>query len=339
MNLPDQIKTQVETANAIIEQHYGTGEGTTPPTESVEQGEGTSVAKAQSGGNEAPPVVREVSPEDENSQTYAQRWRSLQGVYQSVNTQLQQATERISQLEQLISTMQSAPPVQAQAAPAPATGGFVTQQDVEDYGQEMVEFAQRVSRSENARLQAELDRTQQVLVAMEQRLNGLQQVVPTVQQVAQNQRVSAEQEFFGRLGAMIPNWEQINADPQFHQWLLTPDPMTGITRQTYIEDAQKNLDVTRVASIFQAFNPQVGAPTQRTTTRQSNVTELERQIGPGRTLAATSPSTQEARRWTRAEISKLYDDNRRGKFAGRENEFKELERDLFAAQQDGRIAA
>lgn len=338
MSLPEQIQKQVDAAKSIIEQHYGTGEGGEKATQ--QGGENSAVPETTAAATEA--VVKEApqtqaapQAEDENSPTYKQRWQSLQGQWQSMRSQNEQLTSRVNQLEQLIVTMQSAPPVQQPGQTQPES--YITPKDVEDYGQEMVEFAQRVSRQENAELRGELERTQRVLMAMEQRLNGLQQVVPTVQKVAQTQRLTAEQEFFNGVASQVPQWETINANPQFHQWLLTPDPMTGITRQTYLEDAQRTLDVTRVVSIFRAFAPNAGTPAQAKPNTAAS--ELERQISPGRTLAAGSPSTQEAKRWSRAEITKLYEDHRKGTFKGREAEFKELERDLFAAQRDGRIAA
>jgi hypothetical protein len=339
MSLPEQIQKQVDEAKTIIEQHYGTGEnqGLGEPgrePESDEQDDEGSQSPESTVGNEAPRTQAAQQAEDENSLTFKQRWLSLQGQWNAARGQNEQLMQRIGQLENLITTMSNAPA--PQHAPQQETADY--SKDVEDYGQDMVDFAKRVSRQENAALQAELERTQRVLVAMEQRLNGMQQqVVPAVQQVVQKQRISAEQEFFHGVAQHVPQWERVNADPRFHQWLLTPDPMTGITRQTYLEDAQRNHDVARVVNIFRTFAPSAGTPPQNRPNPAAS--ELERQIAPGRTVAANSPSTQEAKRWSRTEITKLYDDHRKGNFKGREAEFKELERDLFAAQRDGRIAA
>lgn len=343
MSMPEQVRKQIEEANKLIETHYGAVEGgeataqqggeTPAATESapVKSEAATPTETVQS---ETPPA-QAAQQEDENSPTYKQRWLSLQGQWNSLRGQNDSLTQRVAQLEQLITTMQTAPAQPAPEQRQTQSEKYITPQDVENYGEDMVEFAQRVSRQENAALRTELERTQKVLMAMEQRLNGLQQVVPTVQQVAHRQHLSAEQEFFAAIGDMVPGWEATNSNPNFHEWLLTPDPLTGITRQTYLEDAQKSLDAARVAAIFSAFAP--GKPATAQPNKASS--ELEHQIAPGRTLAASSPSTQEAKRWSRAEISKLYQDRQRGVFKGREAEFKELERDIFAAQKDGRIAA
>lgn len=337
MSMPEQIKQQIAEAKRITDEFYKPADDAKSDAEP-----GTPAADATPAAV-AKPVVGEGAPpqapnivEEENSQTYAQRWRSLQGSWNSLKHQNDQMSARIGQLEGLISTMQSTPAV----APAPTadSGSLITPKDREDYGQEMVEFAQRVSRQENAAIRAELEQAKRAFQAMDARLSQVQQFVPAVQQVVQTQRLSAEDKFFAEVGRMIPGWEATNNNPEFHRWLLTPDPLSGLDRQTFLADAQKNLDAARVASIFAAFSPG-GAGTHTTARPNAAASELERQISPGSSLSAPTPSTQEARRWSRAEIAKLYDDQRRGVFKGREQEFKAQERDLFAAQADGRIAA
>ena len=335
MSLPEQIQKQVDDAKSIVEQHYGTGEtGAAPGEPSGNQNPET---------NAAPPTVREpageqapASPaEDENSLTYAQRWRSLQGVYNSQHAQLQTAMQRVASLEGVIAMMNAQPAAQSEAR---ASGtSFITDKDREEYGDELIDFTTRAIKQENAVLASELEQTRAQLRTLGDQFQQLRgQIVPTVQQVAQTQQQSAQASFFGRLTASMPNWEAVNADPTFHRWLLTPDPMTGINRQTYLEAAQRELDAGKVLSIFHAFAPVTGAPSA--STRKAPGDELALQVAPGRTLSAPAPSANDARKWSRADIAKLYDDNRRGVYRGRESDFKALERDLFAAQKEGRVA-
>ena len=51
-----------------------------------------------------PPQGQRAGGEDENSETYAQRWRSLQGVYNATAQRAAQFEQRVSQLEGLIAT-------------------------------------------------------------------------------------------------------------------------------------------------------------------------------------------------------------------------------------------
>jgi hypothetical protein len=153
--------------------------------------------------------------------------------------------------------------------------------------------------------------------------------------LAQDNQQSAQDRFFAALGRAVPDYEQVNANAQFHQWLLTPDPMTGILRQTYLVDAQRSGDVERVATIFNSWKSLSGTQGQAKPRIDARA-ELERQQAPSRNLTST-PTDKSGRIWDPKEISDLYQDKTRGKYAGREAEFKALEQDIFKAQQEGRI--
>ena len=128
MTLPAQIREQIKAANELREQAYGEDKApaapdTTPESEATATPE---AANTQVNTQAAAPAAESVegvrtsekpatpAAEDENSATYAQRWRSLQGVH---NATLQ----RIASLEQLIASMQTAPAPQQRVEP-PAVG-------------------------------------------------------------------------------------------------------------------------------------------------------------------------------------------------------------------------
>lgn len=342
MTLPAQIQKQIDDAKAIIEQQYGdkkpaADETTAPAAEGSAPASATqeSAAPAATQTEQAPPQESSAtSVEDENSQTYAQRWRSLHGVYNSTQRRLTEANQRIANLEQLVSSMQS-----MAAAPQQATqpSKLVTDTDVTEYGSDMVDFARRVAREENAQLHGTIQ-------ALQQQIAQLQGVAPVVQRVAANQQEMATQTFAERLTRQVPDWTRINDDPRFHEWLLTPDAMTGITRQVYLSDAEQALDLGRVVSIFQAWKREAGiapapaAATPAAPAAPSAASKLEKQIAPGRASAATQAPAQKAeKQYTRADIAKFYADKLRGVYKGREAEAAATERDIFLAQREGRV--
>jgi hypothetical protein len=330
MNLPAQLREQVKAATELREQAYGekpeTPESETPavvdtPEQEVAAPAAEIVEEVRTSEKPATPVG-----EDENSQTYAQRWRSLQGVH---NAMLQ----RVQGLEQLIATMQQPAPQQRQVVPQPSK--LITPKDEDDFGTDMVDFARRVTREE-------MTPVMQALSQMQRQIEQLGNLAPAVQQVATNQHASAEEKFFAQLTSAVPDWADVNDSSQFHNWLLTPDEMTGITRQTYLEDARNNLDLRRVVSVFNTWKRETGvAPSvvqQQQVAKASNVSRLEKQIAPGRTNAATAaPSPKAERNWSPSDIAKFYEDRRTGKYKGREAEASATERDIFQAQKDGRI--
>jgi hypothetical protein len=330
VSLPEQIQKQVEEANTIIEQHYGTGEA---GGDAGQEGGEESAAPETAGQQVAPaPVANEpVTPpqaEDENSDTYAQRWRSLQGVYNRTAQERAAYEQRVQQLESLIANMQAAPQQAQQFQPT----AQVTDKDVETFGDDLIDVARRVTRDEMAPLVGTLQ-------ALRDEIASLKGVVPVVNTVAAQARMSAEERFFSALAREVPDWEQVNGNQRFHEWLLTPDPMTGITRQTYLVDAQRSHNVPLVANIFNAWKEISGVAAQPQTQSKPNRArnELEMQVAPGRSLSAAPNTQSQEKQWDVNDITKFYEDVRKGIFKGREAERAEIERDIFLAQRDGRI--
>jgi hypothetical protein len=312
--LPEQIRKQIEAAQSLVDTQYGAKPAAGADVTDVEPKPAAEVV--------APVKAQGTPAEDENSTTYAQRWRSLNGIVQSEKARNQALEHQVQQLQQMISTMQTAPVTQT------AQSQFLTAQDTTEYGSDLVDVMRRAAREE-------LKDFAGAVGSLKHDIDGLRQVVPAVQRLAQDNQQSAQERFFAALGRAVPDFEAINANPEFHQWLLTPDPMTDLLRQTYLVDAQRAGNVERVATIFNAWKSLSGTQGQtkaHLTPRQ----ELERQQAPTRN-ASSAPSETQGRIWDPAEITALYADKTRGKYAGREAEFKALEQDIFKAQQEGRI--
>src|SRR5215468_8534731 len=56
----------------------------------------------------------------------------------------------------------------------------------------------------------------------------------------------------------VPNWRQINASEEFHNWLLLPDTFSGVIRDRLLKDAARSGDASRVANFFRGFNAAAG---------------------------------------------------------------------------------
>ena len=181
----------------------------------------------------------------------------------------------------------------------------------------------------------------QRLTKMEQLLTQLQtNVVPQVQAVAQRQQLSAEQQFWTDLTGLVPNFRDINANGDFQTWLLEPDPLTGITRQTYLDDAQRALDARRVSNFFRTWLGTTGQAVDAQPTGRATNPELEKQVAPGRSRGSGTPAaSNKAKVYSPQDIQKFFDDVRSGKYKGREADRDRTERDIFAAQRENRIVA
>jgi hypothetical protein len=158
-----------------------------------------------------------------------------------------------------------------------------------------------------------------------------------VESVVQRQALTAENTFWSELSAIVPDWREINANQGFHSWLLEVDPLSGMNRQTYLDVAQGQLDAYRVGEFFRTWQSSNGNSAAQQP-RNVAATQLEKQIAPGRGRTTSSATTgNEAKSYSRTDIAKFFDDVRKGMYKGKEQERDRIERDIFAAQREGRI--
>ena len=335
MSLPEQIQKQVTAAQKIIDKFEKSvldADGNTIEAQPTTATDNPSAdLGTDSSAQDSQQASRQPVVEDENSPTYKQRWQSLDGQLRAAAARENQSNARVQQLEQLLTTMQAAPV----SANETAKQG-ITAEDREAYGDDLVNF---IDRSTKATMEAENANLRKNVADLSAAMRSMQSTLP---QVVQNQQVSADERFFSHLGTNIPDWENINSNQDFHKWLLDVDPMTGITRQTYLSEAQRERDVSRVANIFNTWKSLVGnnqTQQQGKTAIKATRNELERQVAPSRSLATAAPAPNDKQIWTSGLIRKYYEDVRNGLYRGRDAERVSLERDIFAAQKEGRYSA
>ena len=342
MAIPKQVQKQSEDVQALYKELNGETEKnaeetvedvsteTKAETETEVPAEVTTSTPSDSVEEQAPKSETEEHSESDTEvkkESWQQKYKTLQGMYNTdvprLNAANKDLNNRVVQLESLLGDLnkQETP---VQEAPIEK---LITDDDVKEYG-DSIDVMRRAAKEEVA---GQLGRVKE----LEAEIEKLKGVVPQVQQVQQQQKSSSEQQFWNALNTEIPNWNEINSNPDFQSWLLEIDPLTGMSRQTYLEDAQKKLDSKRVISFFSTFEQATGNANSARETRSSNP-ELEKQVAPGRGRSA-KPTASEGKTYTTADIKKFFEDVRMGKYKSREEERGKIERDIFAAQQEGRI--
>ena len=342
MALPEQIRKQSEAVQELYKQlnsaQEETGKTADESSAPVETAQAPQADEETETNNAAPsPAVEQkagdakTTEDDSNSETYAQKWRTLQGMYNAevprLHSQNKEMQQRIQQMEQLLASLSAQQNVVQQPVQVEK---LVTDKDVEEYG-ESLDVMRKVTREELGSVASRIAQLENVIKQLQTN------VVPQVQAVAQKQAVSAEQQFWAELANSVPNWRDVNDNSDFQSWLLDIDPLTGISRQTYLEDAQRSLDARRVANFFRAWLENTGQASVAQTPARTTAPELEKQVSPGRSKNSGTPQTSKARTYTPGDIQKFFNDVRSGKYKGREQERDRLERDIFAAQRENRI--
>lgn len=345
MALPEQIRKQTEAVQQLYAQlnaDENTGAKPSAADGTVTSEEHASDAptadERPDTSNAAPPPANEHKSGGDNvsEDTVLQKYKTLQGMYNAevprLHQQNREMVQRVQQMEQLLASLSA----QQNSAPSqqPTASNLVTDKDVEEYG-ESLDVMRKVSREELVPVAQRLAQIEKMLQQMQTN------VVPQVQAVVQRQQVSAEQQFWTDLAAVVPNYREINSNEAFQSWLLDADPLTGISRQTYLDDAQRALDARRVANFFRTWLEITGQATVAQSPSRATNSELEKQVAPGRSRGSGSASaaSDKAKVYSPQDIQKFFNDVRAGKYKGREQERDRTERDIFAAQREDRIIA
>ena len=332
MSIPKQVQKQSEEVQELYKQINGETEEAqataeaTPADAINDVAEPTTSDSVEERAPQSEPEGQTESGDQEPKQDdWQQKYRSLQGMYNAdvprLNAENRDLSSRVSQLEGLLSTVQEP----TQQTPVHADK-LITDDDVKEYG-DSIAVMRKAAREE----------VSQEIAQLRQQLGQLQGVLPQVQQVQAQQKKSGEQTFWGAIASEVPNWSDINNDPDFQSWLLAIDPLTGISRQTYLEDAQKNLDSGRVVNFFRTWEGANGTTNTAQVDRSAQQSQLQKQVAPGRSRNNGVKTSGQNQTYTQEDIKEFYSDVRKGKFKGRDDERGRIERDIFAAQQEGRI--
>jgi hypothetical protein len=287
-----------------------------------------------------PPAARRQQDE------WEQRYRTLQGKYDSEITGLR---SQVAGLERLLSTMQAPQPQASPPQPAPPGPVRYNEEDVNLFGEDLLGAATRAAEARYAPVINQLQTEIQQLRGNTQHLAG-QQLQNTVFDA-----LDQDPELNGR-------WRSLNTDRNFLTWLQSVDEYAGVTRNEMLQNAYANGDSTRTGRFFKRFlaehtsqppgnsgngyappagqlrfnsqQPQtVSAPNTPQAPRLEDFAAPGRAAGPG----SGGNGAQPTRIWSRGEITAFYRDRTSGRFRGREDDFARLEADIIAAAREGRI--
>jgi hypothetical protein len=309
--------------------------------------------EAQPNGAEPPPVQpvmpQPVAPHTPVPQTSSEqqppdwedRFKAMKGRYDKLVSDFGAMGEQISHLQtENAALRQNGPPMAPPDMNQPVN--LLTQQEIDEYGPEFIDVVRRAAAEIAAPLQDEV--------------RHLRGQLGTVQAETGNA-------FLTRMNAtisgMIPNWQDLNRDPRFIQWVSLPDVYSGVIRQELMQQAWNSGDAGRVSAFFRAFiaeevavDPQAGttranggfpsslspapaAGTQQAVPLQTRLS-LDTLVAPGK---AHSASQQPADKpvYTAQDITRFYTDVAAGKWRTREADRAAIDADIIAAQHEGRI--
>lgn len=330
MALPKAVQQQLEEADRIVDNINGvqTGEDSSETNPANTQSDPNVDQNLQQDPppNDPPPdntVSQETKTQEVPDEKWAHKYHTLKGMYDAEVPRLHsQVREMQTQIQQLIADKAA---VEAtKAAEVPKASSLITDEDKEAFGPDLIDLIERATDSKVASLR---ERESQLM-------SEIKELKGQLGSVSERQVVSDKDRFLAGLGQQVPDWEALNIDQGFLDWLQQVDPVYGLPRHAALTNAYEQLDVSRVSSIFKAYKqtlPQQSAPAAR-----NNQAELQRQVAPTRTRSGTPPTNSESDQYfTNQDIEQFYTDWRRGLYD--DAEAASMEKQIHAAAAAGRI--
>ena len=301
MAIPSKVLEQEKAADeAIAAQQAQRAAEMQPPAEQP----AAAPQAPQKPAEEAPaPAAPNTAPQGGD---WESKYRVLSGKY---NAEVPRALAEIKALRAKVEELTKAPP--AAAAPAPAAP-TITAEEVEQYGPEFIDMLKRVAQQQFGTREAEL-------------LSEINLLKSRVDERAATEDTAKEAQFFAALSGAHSDWEAVNNDEKFLQYLGEYDPQSRRIRQTLLDEAVTARDsdyVIELLSRWKALNKSGRSRPQPSVEPQGRVT-------------GDVPEQREKRSWSKTEVDKFYTDWSRGKI--KDADAAAIELDIQSAAVEGRI--
>lgn len=325
MALPAAIQAQVEQADALLAAMNAPPEAGQPQQAQAQEVDLGQLAQTANAANapQAEPQATTVPLKPAPEETWESRYKSLHGIFNrevpALHQQVKELTKRLEQAEKARAE-EAAKPVE-QVAHKPEADP----RDVENFGTDLVEMvhrtAERVFGGVAQKVDAELAKLVARLTTLEQLMEGTTQTVAA----------TAEDKFFDKLAAKVPDWEQVNVSDAFIAWLQEVDPVYGVPRQAALTNAREQLDAQRAANVFLAFKASASP------TPPDVANPVDKQVSPKTGAASPAPTQPTKPIVTQKQISDFYNDVARRRYVGREAEASAIEQMINLAIAEGRV--
>lgn len=315
MALPAQVEQDIKDIEEMEKQM-------TAPKAPVEEGLGDA-GKETVTLQDTPPVDPEPKVQDpplnvkpDAGEDFERKYKTLRGKYDAevpvLHAQIKDLADQISELK--------AKSQETHTAETRKT--YVTDADREEFGDSLLDVQRRVAMEVGEQYQAEITRLEAVVKDLTKRLDDT------------GNRV-VELTFEQRLNRLVPDFEQVNADPRWAAWLDTHDPILRGPRRTAAQQAFIQGDERAVADYVQMFKDSIKP---ETTSKSQIESELEKQVTPSRSSSTPVQSTTPNKKiYSEGEMGAAWDRVTRLNKEGKYDEAAKLEAEISAAMVEGRV--
>jgi heterodisulfide reductase subunit C len=321
MALPKQVEAQLRELEQI-EKQIAESQNQAPDNPELTENPPAEPSTPEPPAEEQKPVEPKPEPTEPviAEETWQSRYIALKGKYDAEVPRLHaDVREFKSQLDSLRKVVETKPVETKKPAVAEK---LVTDADVQAFGEDLIEVQRKVAREVASEFRSELD----AMRAENEQLR--EQLTTTGTQVS-------EASFEQRLYRMVPDFQEVNADPRWIEWLNEVDPLLRAPRKTVAQNAFNEADAEAVAHYVGMFKSGISPVVQN----NDKAAELEKQIQPKRSATNSANVSQQAQTYTDAQIHQMFLKSADFSAKGRTEEAMKLEAEIDAAYREGRVRA
>ena len=275
-----------------------------------------------------PAQVQEPTPPPEPVDNWEHRYLSMKGRYDQsqatiggMQETMSQLGDEVQRLTGLVNMRGRQEQIQRQQSKK-----LITPEDEKTFGPEIIDLAKRAATE-----------------AIAPELNAVRQENQQLKHQVANQATAGVYE---ALDAQLPNWREVNTSPRFVSWLSLRDLYSGEVRGKLLRQALNAADAPRVLRFFNGFLaeeratgqlPDPNAPQPAPVPPRVAAVNLVTLTAPGVRPATDTNAPADKPIFTHAQIREFYSHQGRARYVGREQDRKNDEAEIFAAQREGRI--
>jgi hypothetical protein len=323
MALPKQVEAQLRELEQI-EKQIAESQNTAPsnPEPQTTEDPPADTSTPEPAVAEQKPVETKPEPTEPAiaEETWQSRYIALKGKY---DAEVPRLHADVREFKGQLDSLRKAAEIKPVETKKPAVAEkLVTDADVQAFGEDLIEVQRKVAREVAAEFRGELD----AMKAENEKLR--EQLTTTGTQVS-------EASFEQRLYRMVPDFQEVNADSRWVDWLNEVDPLLRAPRKSVAQDAFNRGDAEAVAHYIGMFKSNLSPAVQN----NDKAAELEKQIQPKRSATNSANVSQQAQTYTDAQIHQMFLKSADYSAKGRIEEATKLEAEIDAAYREGRVRA
>lgn len=323
---PESIRKQAEFI-AAYEAQFEPDNKENQPEEQESQEAPVSQAKTQEAPLTPDKAVVQDKTDDEEYKKLEQKYRSLQGMFNSQGKQIQNLTAK---LEETLTRLETKPEPPKEA-PKPREKR-VTEKDRENLGdldETITRYAQDAAETIIAQKETEWTKIQSDLEKRNARLEA------QLQDLNKKQVDSVENQFRAQLIDAIPNFVAQDSDEDFIAWLDEEDQNSGLAYKQILGNAYHQRNVARIKRLYTSWQELSGKYTEQPKVVSRDV---QKQVQPTRTRAAAPrlPTTTHNKIWSEKEVGEFYQVNREA-LMHNDPEVMKIANEIDKAVNEGRV--